>query len=377
MNEKNRDINNGITSSEIIVSNIRDIRFDDVWQGNASSKLNESLDLVIDKFEKEKVKVEQFSIALSKLDDYMENKDLIAKYKQFVNMFINQSNTDTLNDYSDKIKYYNYEISTLTSTNEVLKLEIEEIINDIVSGYDFVIDIKGFKTINLEQLSAVVMNNYQDEIPFEPLSIYGGNLYDLYNKVDENGNIIEGSGREYVNGIIDSVKEQYSGGEAAAYTFAVLIQLAADKGVKIRYTHDNGTTEANPQLPTDMVVKGTDCCAAVSWAVNNGSPKGFHWRYVGAFEECGEVISDLVNVKVGDVFVRADGNSSVDVTNHVGMIIANDVENGKLILAQSTGPGMIISECSYEEYLKDHPGYSIIDMSSVYNGTADEKIYTM
>ena len=141
--------------------------------------------------------------------------------------------------------------------------------------------------VDVDAVVATYANNNRDDNPADPLKILnGGSLYDYYNQYDENGNVIEGSGKAYVEGIILDIRKKYSGRDAAVNSALAILQLAADKGIKIDYEH-KGTAGIRPYVRTSDVASGVDCNPFVSWCVDKGVETGFQWRPVGSFRKIG------------------------------------------------------------------------------------------
>ena len=119
-------------------------------------------------------------------------------------------------------------------------------------------------------------------------------------------------------------------------------------------------------MPTAQLASGIDCNPFTSWVVDKGVEDGFKWRPVESFKSVGEKIQyeNWNTAQPGDVFVTVN-----DSGKHVGVIIENHPESGTFVCAEASGSiaGIILQTRSYKSLRSS--GYSIQDMTNVYNGT--------
>lgn len=195
-------------------------------------------------------------------------------------------------------------------------------------------------------------------------AIYSGDVSKLYDTYDENGQRVAGSGMNYINEQLDGVLMTYTGREAAVNSALMALKLAADKGVKYCYRHEGSNMTSVPYNTNEQLVSGMDCCEFVSWAINKGSTEPFHWQGVSGLSTMGQKI-DYVEAQPGDIFVKYNSDGS----GHVGMIIANDLEQESFIIAEAKGfdEDIILDEITYS-YLKQR-GYQINSYKEYYEST--------
>ncbi len=199
-----------------------------------------------------------------------------------------------------------------------------------------------------------------------------GSLYTRYDSVDENGQKIEGTGKEYVENIIDGISISYSGREASVNAVLTILKLAADKGVKLDYQH-KGTSESSPTVSTEDVASGVDCNAFVSWALNFGTKEQFNWRHVGGIAECSTKIEHSLS-QPGDILYRRRNESffinskgkKVSRGDHIAIIIENNPKTEEIIYAEASGDniGIILNKATYTQLTV--LGMKAGDMSNLY-----------
>lgn len=334
---------------------IESIEFDSVWSGGAHDKLTSSLKIITDNLKQQEACISEFCTGLALLQSYKDNKEKISALTGSLNVLPN-----TAEHASDR-SAIQAQINSLTATNERLRSSIESAMNSVT-------------TIASAGVSSVTVNYGDLNYMYELSEIYemyntsgqltklgdGQSLYKLYDQYDEQGNLVV-SGKDYVEGLILQIQEKYDGREAAVNSALAMLQLAADKGVKLDYEH-KGTRGQEPYVPTEQVASGVDCNPFASWCVDKGTPGGFQWRPVGSFKSVGTTIpyDEWSRAQPGDVFV-SDG--------HVGIIVKNDPENQQIITAEASGSiaGIITKTKSYASMRQN--GNQIQDMTEVYNGT--------
>lgn len=354
---------NESTNLESAQKNIGTLAFDLIWSGSAATALISALSGVTNKLNIERAKLDGFFQALDTLETYKQNKEAIARLK-FQLMCI----PDTEKNASERAAIQ-AQISQLEQENLALRGQIEGILSQITPigtetslvAHNVVFNY----ATGVNELLAAYDRVLTAEEKAAGMSLLrqlqgGATLDSYYNQVDENGNIIEGSGFQYITGILNTVQNTYTGREAAVNTALVLLKLAADKGVKLDYKHQG--TNSNPYVSTAYVMNGVDCNPWTSYCVDKGTPNRFQWRPVTGFFGVGEGISyeNWSQAQPGDVMVNG---------GHVGLIIENDPANNRFIVAEArgTGYGIVLNYRTYSEL--NGGGYSIRDMTNVYNGT--------
>lgn len=388
------------------VQTIDSLGFSQIWSGSAYDAQRESLNDVMTKLKQ----------AISDVDKFDKALDLKTKYMEVCNslssLYSSRSrcNTETEEGRSS----YNY-YSSQISLKEAERKEIREQIISILGTFAG-IDVEVSGMVNLDNGGDITVlfdvNKLLDIYKNHgSLALNSKGLFSLYDEYAEDGTLIR-SGEDYVNDQIRIVASQCSDGrEAAVNVGLLLLQLAADKGVKIKYenegaqgglnwgliTFDKETknytyTEKsglNPNIVYNQdynnitqIQEGSDCCAWVSYLVNVGAsedpgsnnPQGFHWEGVPGLNGFGKTIP-VTEAKAGDVFLWGGG--------HTGMVIQVN-ENpdkpgtGTIIVAESGG---IHSWLSLNEYtfnmsesgetfkMGSVEGATIKDYTDVYNGT--------
>lgn len=355
--------NNEISNLDATEKRINNISFDLIWSGSAYSALTSKLGGVLQKIDNVKASLNKFFDALELLEQYKQNKEKIASLK--IQLFM----LPDTEKYAAERASLASQIAALEAQNQSLKSSINATMSSIIaigSDVNFISHEVSFDYItSVEELLALYDYKLTDEERAAGIGILrqlkgSARLDSYYNKVDENGNVIEGSGYEYITGILDSVKTTYSGREAAVNTALVLLKLASDKGVKLDYKHQG--TNQNPYVSTKYVMNGVDCNPWTAYCVDKGTPTRFQWRPVTGFFDVGTGIpyENWSNAQPGDVMVSQ---------GHVGIIIENDPENNRFVVAEAKGQavGIVLNYRSYNDLRGG--GYSIRDMTEVYNGT--------
>ena len=339
----------------------KNISFGSVWSGNAHDSLTTDMSDLYSKIANEISNIERFADALDSLQKY---KDTKAKITEFRTQYISIPNVpENQNKKNALISTINtLQVANNSTKSSVLKglSGFSSVSSDIeVVSYDVSFEDYGQFIVDLDSLVAAYANNYADDNPADPLKMLsGGSLYDYYDSFDENGNRIEGSGKAYVEGIILDIRNKYSGRDAAVNSALAILQLAADKGIKLDYEH-KGTAGIRPYVRTTDVASGVDCNPFVSWCVDKGVETGFQWRPVGNFRKIGTEISreNWGTAKPGDL-LSSEG--------HIIMIVDNDPERETFTIAHASGQnrGILVEEKAYSSC----GGYSVRDMTAVYSG---------
>lgn len=352
---------NQLANLDAIESSIRTTAFDAIWSGAAHTSLTGTLTSLMKKVDVEKSKLNSYFAALNDLEQYRQNKEEINRLSTRLHFI-----PDTKKNEGERAAIVR-QIQELKSKNAELRSKIESVMSSISSigseanlvSYD----------VNFNYIADVneLLNRYDytltDEERAAGLTLLnqlhnGKSLADYYNSVDENGQVIEGSGYQYILNVMTAVQNTYSGREAAVNSALAMLKLAADKNVKLDYVH-KGTRGEEPYVSTANVLTGVDCNPWTSYCVDKGTANGFQWRSVSEFHGVGENLADWSKAQPGDVFVNS---------GHVGIIIENDPANKKFVVAEAKGQqvGIVLNVRSYNNLASD--GYSIRDMTNVYNG---------
>lgn len=354
---------NEATNLESSQKNIGSLTFDLIWSGSAATSLISSLSNITNKLNMERAKLEGFFQALDLLGKYKQNKETIARLK-FQLMCI----PDTEKNSGERAALQ-AQINQLEQENQALRGQIEGLLSQItpvgsetnlvahnvefnyVAGVDELLALYDHRLTEAEKAAGIGFLR----------QLKGNSRLDtFYNQVDENGNVIKGSGYQYITGILNTVKNTYTGREAAVNTALVLLKLASDKGLKLDYKHQG--TNQNPYVSTAYVMNGVDCNPWTAYCVDKGTPTRFQWRPVTGFLSVGTGIpyENWSQAQPGDVMVNQ---------GHVGIIIENDPANNRFVVAEAKGQdvGIVLNYRAYSNLRGG--GYSIRDMTNVYNGT--------
>lgn len=358
-------VSSGVSKINGGMTDIQKVDFGSVWSGPAYTSVADDFSKTISKLEGQIGNLNQFITALEKLQTYSDNKDKISDLSSRLS-----SIPDKKENASERSSLSS-QISTLETENKKLKTQIQSILSSF-SAISSDLEVVNF---DVSDVDISVQNLLSDDFYLYDISSLqsaysssslrmldeGDSLYNYYNQVDQNGNVIKGSGKAYVEGIIQQVQKKYSGREAAVNCALTILKLAADKNIRINYEH-KGTTGVDPYVPTEAVASGVDCNPFVSWCVDKGTPGGFQWRPVSNFTSIGNTVNDWSQAKPGDVLANG---------GHVAMVVENDPATGNFVIAHSSGTtsGISIKTISYNSLRNS--GYTVRDMTGVYEGTVN------
>ena len=370
VNSQSKNIINKLNSIEKISQG-------SIWNGSAYDNLNENLKSATNKGWIENGNLATFASAMYQLQQYKNNKEMISQLSAQLSSIPNDIK------HSNQRASISAKISALESKNRQLRGAIQSLLSSINSNKSEINQITfefgsqeeyliSKDDMNLEFdlykiLSAYEnTNNDENTDPILEKLEYKQMLSEYYNQIDSNGNVIEGSGMEYIVSVIEDVQKKYTGREAAVNSALAVLKLAADKGYKIDY-EAHGTSSREPYVSTETLLEGIDCNPFTSWVVDKGTPGGFQWRPVPNFESVGETMDDWTKAQPGDVFVYSEGNGTA--YGHVGVIIENDPENKVFITAEAKGKeaGIVLTTRDYDSLARGN--YKVQDMTNVYNGT--------
>lgn len=347
------------------LSGVKKLSFDGVWSGPAHDALTGSLDKTLANADTIEADLKTFSKAMNQLNKYKKNKEKIADLQLAISKITIPDDEKGAEEAYAAIAELEKQIKALEDENKILRAEIEGLLSSIGSISSSVEAIS-YNFDSFDEYIKFIIDIYELKAIYEKSGALrmmgaGDSLYNYYNSYDENGNVIKGSGKAYVEGIILDIQEKYSGREASVNSALAILQLAANAGIKINYEHA-GTSGYDPYVPTSAVATGVDCNPFVSWCLDKGVPGGFQWRPVGNFTSIGTGYSDWTQAQPGDVLANG---------GHVSMIVENDVETGTFVIAEASGSlaGIRMKSVSYQ-YLKGN-GYTCRDMSQIYNGTVN------
>lgn len=339
---------NPLVDLENLQSSIKTTAFSNVWFGSASSALVGTLGGLMSKVEVEKNNLNRYFTALNQLEVYKQNKKKINSLRSEL-FFI----PDTEENAGRRASIMQ-QIAALQEENETIKNEIESVMNSIspISSQANAVNYGvGFNYITS---ISDLLNRYSGNLTEEQKA--AGLTY--LRQLKGSQSLADYYSYDEIASTIRSIQATYSGREAAVNTALKLLEMAADKNVKLDYKHQG--TDRNPYVSTAYVMNGVDCNPWTAYCVDKGTPTRFQWRPVTGFYSVGTRLANWENAQPGDVMV-CDG--------HVGLIIENDPANKKFVVAEAKGQavGIVLDERSYSSL--QGGGYSIMDMTNVYNGT--------
>lgn len=346
------------------LSSVKKISFDGVWSGSAYDSLTTALNNTVKKADKEMANYESFTQAMEQLDSYKAKKERIDELSSLISKVSIPDQEKDPSGYASAISTINGYKSEQTELEEEKK-DLRKSIEGTLSGI----------TANTADLNLVKFsfNDTNFDLEFDVVSLYNtynngslkmmsasDSLYKHYDLYDDAGNLVR-SGKDYVEGIIVDIQKKYSGREAAVNAGLAILKLASDAGIKLNYEHA-GTAGTYPYVRTSSVATGVDCNPYVSWCLDKGVEGGFQWRPVGNFTSIGNTIeyNNWSSAKPGDVMANG---------GHVTMVVHNDPETGIITYMHASGQvnGITITRSKYSTLRNN--GYTIRDMTNVYDGT--------
>lgn len=325
---------------------IQSLDFASVWSGDAYNSMIPRLNAKTNELKLVEDDITLFREALTELDRY---KELKQKIESLSNELSSLSNTK---ENEGRISALQAEISTLTREKEELKTSINNKITsicgtEITKSDTSIVDAVEDATKEFDYI--VDINNLEQVLKHSRIIGANENLYNYYD-------------RSYIYGVLQNVQNKYTGREAAVNSVLAVLELCAQKGIRLNYEH-SGTVSTQPYVATDYIANGVDCNPFVSWCVDKGTPGGFQWRPVENFLGVGNNI-DYSYGQPGDVLVASN-----DAAHHVMFVVKNDTANKRVTIAHASGQvnGIYMSTASYNELASQ--GYSMRDMTQVYQGT--------
>ncbi len=186
----------------------------------------------------------------------------------------------------------------------------------------------------------------------------------LYGIIAKKEGISEEDAKAMVQERLDEVKQNYSGADVACMSILTLMDLAADYGVKMQYTH--ASTPSHMASDIDPANSGADCCNLVSWAIDQATEKAFPSMNVG---QLGLAYKGGIQLPHNsDYSSWQPGDIVTNHSQHAMMMVSNDPASGTIIIAEASSKdnGIQLRELTYEQARK--LGYTGVDTSSVYDG---------
>ena len=368
------NIDSGVSSINSSLDKVKGVSFDGIWNGPAHDSLTASLQDVIKNADNILDDLSRLSQVLTKVEKYKKLKEEIEALDKEIDSIVIPADKEGAAAAYNRKKNLIAKRNNLIAQKNLLRKEIESLLStfkEIESKLELItFDISEYNDyldfiVDIDELLALYKNNKIDEIPGDGLTITE-KLGELYDSTDENGNIIKGSGLKYIENQLLEIQSKYSGREAAVNSALLILQLAADKGVKIEYD-SHGTSSKEPYVKTETLLEGIDCNPFTSWVVDKGTPGGFQWRPVPGFESVGTILEDWTQAQPGDVFVVVTDRKNG--FGHVGVIIENNPTTGTFITAEAANPseGIVLKTQTYTGLKQS--GYRIQDMTGVYDGT--------
>lgn len=390
------------------VTKINTLGFNSIWKGAAYATQRDSLNDLMSKLNKAIEDVNKFDRVLDLKEQY------IAICNKISSLYASMRNCDlTTNEGVSAYNSYSSQVSQQESKRKNLREEILGILGQFTGIEAEIASMVNLNTSDgvklLFDIPALV------DIYNRPgaLALNSTGLFALYDQYDEEGKLIQ-SGEDYVNEQIRNITAQCTNGrEAAVNVGLLLLQLAADKNVKLKYENEgaNGglnwgkiTLDSNTKdytynegsgYNTDVIYnqaynnitqmhEGMDCCAWVSYLVNVGAsddpgtvnPRGFEWKGVGGLNRCGTPVPPS-EVQPGDIFIWGnEGNP----TAHTGMVVSIQEDpdkpgTGTIVVSESGGRYSWLSLNEYTYTTNEngtinmgaHGGTILRDYTEIYN----------
>lgn len=332
-------INSQVNTLNSTIAAIKSINLSSVWKGAVHDKLVNNLNSSMAKMNDEILNLSVLVKMLNKLQEYRDKKlkkiELEEKLRRIPDEKENYSERSHLESEIEKIvKELNnlkVEINNLNSFNKS-KSEYE-VVNYAVETSEY----KGF-TYLVDFYDLCMLNENKQLVSF-------GENETLYNHYTE----------EEVLNTLNSIKEKYSGREAAVNCTLAMMQMAANVGKKLKY---GGSRDFY-----DIGIR-SDCSVFASWAVNQGTLNGdFTKKNVIKLYTSGETYKTYEEAQPGDVLIHFGKDRS---EYHATFLIKNDVENKKVVIAEASSytNGVRVREMSYN-FMKSKE-YEAVNMSKYY-----------
>lgn len=329
-------IDNKVNNIEGTISKLKSISFDSIWSGGSYQSLTTSINTKIDEVETGIKNIKQYAQALFKLQEYK------SVQKEIANLQAALASLPEGEEYDGQRASLQQQISALTENLRVLRIFISKTLGEALIGtkyehiyfkeYDgFVVDVNKFEELF-------------DQRKLKKISD-GVTLYDYVAKED-------------VQERLNEIKSIYVGRDAAVNCALGIMEIAADKGLKLDYDWGGGHNTAIPNV--DYVARGVDCSGFVSWAIDQGSKETFLSRTTGSLLRVGNGI-DYTEAQAGDILVFNNGS-----VGHVVMIVENDPEAKEFLVVEAAGSenGVLMQTRSYSSLRRGN--YIARDLTELY-----------
>ena len=311
--------------------------FDQIWKGSTKEKQLTDLKNTLTKLNNEKEKIEKFAKAIHLLHSYKISKQQLDALKMQLNM------TSTIPENESTISNIKSKIISYTNTNNTLKKEI----TSILSSFQQVSTTIEKVTYQQEPVDYIVnLNEYVDLFK-------NGNL----KKISDSGSLYKYVSEQEVKERMNTIKETYTGRDAVVNSALGIVQIAAEKGVKLDYDLIKGT---NKLQTIDGIATGSDCCTFASWALSQGSNNITKTYNTTEFMTIGEKV-DYSQVTTGDIYTNKYSGGG-----HVMIVVENHPETSSATVIHSAGreKGVVVEELRYKT-LKDK-NYIAQDLTGIY-----------
>jgi hypothetical protein len=341
-------------------NNINNLNFSELWKGEYYEKFSSDLNTLMSKL----------NTIVDLINKYNQIMELKASYEQLIqelNLKYDALNScDLLTDEGKKAyESISGEIRVLESNRENLRNTILGQLNQLTNTNCEIGEMMVLGTVNNMEANTVLTTGIRDTSGFKYM-LNPDEVYDSFKKVKkiyQGGyivDVLDGNTREEKQQLFEdamnSVLEQYTGREATVNSVLVSTALFAEKGYKLRYTHEYSDRVSVPVNNNEQFVRGLDCCSYVSWAVNKGTPEPFEWGGVGKLHQITEEVS-FENLLPGDILTHVE--SGHQNRGHVLLIIENCPSEQKLLIAEENEASFRMTEQTFAECQYCYKGGSL------------------
>ena len=330
-------IENKLTELTNKINQLNPNDFESIWKGKSKEKLITDLKNTITKINNEQEKVNKFAKALHILHSYKITKQQLDALRMQLNM------TTSIPENESTIANLKSKISTFNSTATNLKKEI----NNILASFQQVSSTVEKVTYQQEQPNYIVdLREYVDLFK-------NGNLKQISNS----GSLYKYVSEQEVKERMNIIKQNYTGRDAVVNSALGIVQIAAEKGVKLDYDLIKGT---NRLQNIDGIATGSDCCTFASWALSQGSNNIQKTYNTTEFMSMGQKV-DYSQVTTGDIYTNKYSGGG-----HVMIVVENHPETNSATVVHAAGreKGIMVEEMRYK-ILADK-NYIAQDLSGIY-----------
>lgn len=322
------------------VDKIDSSAFDSIWKGQAHDALTSKLTDSLSKIKKQQISVNRFTNAIEKIDKYKENKENIKSLRiEYDNIVDTKDNIEANRMRRMQLKNKIHNLEYLNKTLKNVIVSALNSISSVSSEYDVInydsSQNEGYKEYIVDLYDFMSLLNSGGLTTFS-----SGNSSELYNYYS----------KEEVEGRIESIKNQYTGRDAAVNCALGVMQMAAQVGKKLNLGWGGFDGETH-----DEVIVGSNYNSFTSWAINQGS--NVNNISLTGILDAGRNTS-YEDAQKGDVLVNSAGN--------MVMIVDNDTNQQEFLVAEVTDPteGVVVQAKSYASLTGS---YQAMDLSSIYN----------